>query len=407
MPRWNRFGTTGLALSSMLTGLLLMVSAGSLTGLLNCSRAHLPPTSPSDIPTTEGADVLPPKFPLSLLEESWKAYKKKFIQSDGRVIDHKGGNVSTSEGQAYAMLRAVWMRDRETFDSVWRWAVNNLNSQVRSDRLFAWKWGLRPDNTWGILDVNCATDADQLIAFSLFRAAERFAEPHYAEAAQALLPDLWSKTTLEVHGTRYSLAGDWRPPTGPLPLNPSYQMPFVYRTFAANDQNHAWKRVVDSSYKVLESCRSAVGLPADWCHLDRETGKLSLDLSPESRFSDFGYEAFRVYWNLAASSQWDSDARALKLLQEMDWLTTFWRVRKELPAVITASGVPRETFKSPGMYGAFMPALALTTPGLVAPLYESGIAPLYQAGLWNEAQDYYIQNWVWFGVALLSDRPSP
>src|SRR6185436_16916003 len=51
-----------------------------------------------------------------ILKESWAKYVERFIQADGRVIDHKAGGISTSEGQAYAMLRAVWMQDRATFD---------------------------------------------------------------------------------------------------------------------------------------------------------------------------------------------------------------------------------------------------------------------------------------------------
>src|SRR2546427_5131820 len=42
---------------------------------------------------------------------------------------------STSEGQAYAMLRAVWVQDREVFDKCHLWARNNLNSGCRSDHL--------------------------------------------------------------------------------------------------------------------------------------------------------------------------------------------------------------------------------------------------------------------------------
>ncbi len=70
------------------------------------------------------------------LKESWDIYRDHFIQSDGRVIDHRIG-ISTSEGQSYAMLRAVMLRDKEWFDKSYTWAKDNL--QVRDDKLFAWK----------------------------------------------------------------------------------------------------------------------------------------------------------------------------------------------------------------------------------------------------------------------------
>src|SRR6516165_9890907 len=77
----------------------------------------------------------------AVLEESWRAYVQRFIQSDGRVIDYSASGISTSEGQAYAMLRAVWVGDRTTFDRTFNWALNNLNSGIRDDHLWAWKWG--------------------------------------------------------------------------------------------------------------------------------------------------------------------------------------------------------------------------------------------------------------------------
>ena len=43
----------------------------------------------------------------AIFYESWQAYKSHFIKSDGRVIDKDANDVSTSEGQSYALLRAV------------------------------------------------------------------------------------------------------------------------------------------------------------------------------------------------------------------------------------------------------------------------------------------------------------
>ncbi len=43
----------------------------------------------------------------SLIFASWNAYKEGSIQSDGRVIDHSNEKITTSEGQSYALLRAV------------------------------------------------------------------------------------------------------------------------------------------------------------------------------------------------------------------------------------------------------------------------------------------------------------
>ena len=55
----------------------------------------------------------PAKDPLA---ETWRAYVSRFVEADGRVVDPKAGGITTSEGQAYALLRAVWMDDRPVFD---------------------------------------------------------------------------------------------------------------------------------------------------------------------------------------------------------------------------------------------------------------------------------------------------
>ena len=124
-----------------------------------------------------------------LLEQSWQGYKKRFIQQDGRVIDHKAGGISTSEGQSYALLRAVWMNDPQTFNQVWSWTQNNL--QVRGDHLFAWKWGQQSTKSpgangpkapegpakWGPIDSTAASDADQDIALALLMAHRKWQDP--------------------------------------------------------------------------------------------------------------------------------------------------------------------------------------------------------------------------------------
>ena len=53
-------------------------------------------------------------------QQSWAGYKQGFVGGDGRVSDPTRGGITTSEAQSYALLRAVWMDDRPSFDSVLR-----------------------------------------------------------------------------------------------------------------------------------------------------------------------------------------------------------------------------------------------------------------------------------------------
>src|SRR5690349_12535160 len=75
---------------------------------------------------------------LDELSALWSFYKFTYIQ-EGRVVSHDENRITTSEGQSYALLRAVWQNDHEVFKRVWHWTKKHL--QVRSeDKLFSWKW---------------------------------------------------------------------------------------------------------------------------------------------------------------------------------------------------------------------------------------------------------------------------
>src|SRR6188474_3383391 len=74
---------------------------------------------------------------LDALEALWTSYQFHYIDA-GRVVSHDEGGITTSEGQGYAMLRAVWSNDEDSFEHVWKWTKENL--RVRGDALFAWKY---------------------------------------------------------------------------------------------------------------------------------------------------------------------------------------------------------------------------------------------------------------------------
>ncbi|MDP3595760.1 MAG: glycosyl hydrolase family 8, partial [Nitrospirota bacterium] len=115
---------------------------------------------------------------LDDLSALWSFYKQTYIQH-GRVVSLDEQGITTSEGQGYAMLRAVWSNDRTTFNTVWAWTKQHL--QVRDDKLFAWKWkGV-------VLDNNSATDADTDIALALILAARRFDHPPFEREALTIV----------------------------------------------------------------------------------------------------------------------------------------------------------------------------------------------------------------------------
>src|SRR5579884_557263 len=104
----------------------------------------------------------------TLLASSWDEYKQQFLNPDGRIMDLQQNNITTSEGQSYALLRSVWSDDKPTFDLVWKFTQDNLKRP--GDNLFAWQWGKRSDGSYGVMPdggINTASDADSDIAFAL------------------------------------------------------------------------------------------------------------------------------------------------------------------------------------------------------------------------------------------------
>ena len=107
----------------------------------------------------------------SNLKKEYDAYKQDYMSSDGRIMDPQRNNATTSEGQAYMLLRSVLINDRKTFDLVLKWSKDNLQ---REDKLFSWLWGKNQSGEYKTLDANSASDADVDIAFALVLAHKKW-----------------------------------------------------------------------------------------------------------------------------------------------------------------------------------------------------------------------------------------
>ena len=346
----------------------------------------------------------------ALLKGSWEQYKATFIQSDGRVIDFNG-NVTTSEGQSYAMLRAFWLRDKATFDHTYRWAKDNLQIP-RGDHLFSWKWGERADHTWGALDKTSATDADQDIALSLLLAYQEWKDPAYLEDAKQILPAIWDHLTVDMPIGRVLLPGDWPQQGRTFQINPSYFAPYAYRVFAAVDADHDWPALVDSSYEILTRslAQSQTHLPPDWVELTLDNDQIKLYDGPLDDRSDFGYEAIRVYWRVGLDGLFfPLEKRATAFLKTGNMLPRYWKIRKDVPISITWDGIVRHPeLKSGAVYGAILPSFYMQDRGLAEELLRKKILPnLKPGGQWNTKSDYYSQNWLWFGMGIYSLYQDP
>ena len=334
----------------------------------------------------------------SLILTSWNAYKKGFIHSDGRVIDHSIEKITTSEGQSYALLRAVWIGDRETFDNVLSWTLNNLKQ--KDTHLFSWKWGKKYGLSWGVLDSASATDADQDIALALILAHKKWGAARYMELARYIINDIWSFETREVKGQRYMVAGDWAGKKKEVTINPSYLAPYAYRMFGEIDTSHKWTNIVNTSYEVIYRCSepSRVFLPPDWCRLTKDGEIVLPDIFDKG--GDTSYGAFRVYWRLALDYTWFGEERAIRYIRKGGFLIDYWHIKGSITASYTRDGIARSDSEALSIYGIILPFFAINGIKYADDLYDKKIAPSYKEGFWGNQEAYYAQNWVWFGIAL-------
>jgi endoglucanase len=373
------------------------------------------------------------EFTHEILQQSWLAYKQRFIQPDGRVIDWEQGGRSTSEGQAYAMLRSVFVNDPDTFALTLQWAENNLQrrtgeartSDARTDQLWAWQWGELPkteqnaapnaspqENKWGILDTNFASDADVDAITALILAARRWNRPDYLQLAQAKLKDLWTLATIEVfpskavqpQARRYLIPGalqTFQPQPNVVYLNPSYVSPAAYRLFAQVDRDHNWSSLIDSGYWALNASSqvSLVGLPSDWVALNTETGKFSAVPVTTPLRSQYSFDACRVWWRLSLDAVWFDEPRAVAFLHKrLQPLRDRWQAQQVIPARITLLGTPIASYEATSQYAMLYAAFRIVDPAIAEQIWQQKLMPTYKDGIWDNNSAYYVQNLAWFGL---------
>ncbi|MBR8836742.1 MAG: glycosyl hydrolase [Stigonema ocellatum SAG 48.90 = DSM 106950] len=359
--------------------------------------------------TTVFLDVLPKSTPnRELLAESWDSYRRRFIQKDGRVIDYQASDRSTSEGQAYAMLRSVLIDDNATFALTLHWGENNLQRQVngkRTDSLWAWKWGKNGNGNWGAIDSNFASDADIDAITALIFASRRWNRPEYLQLAKAKLQDLWNfSTALGPAGKRYLLPGPaaaFVPNPSTLYLNPSYLAPYAFRLFAQVDPERDWLSLVDTSYQVLEQSAqlSTVFLPSDWVSLDTLTGKYQPLPQSSPLQTLYSFDAYRVWWRLSLDAVWFNSPQARGYLQtSTSYLQKLWREQSHVPARIDLQGKGLVDYEATSQYAMLYTALSLVEPRIANELLQKKILPQYKQGVWDEHSAYYTQNLVWIGL---------
>jgi len=260
--------------------------------------------------------------PWRLPASDWRLFKKRFLSSEGRIVDTGNGGISHSEGQGYGMLLAEAFNDRRAFDKIWSWTRANLQTRP-DDRLLSWSW--KPEGSSGqVNDPNNASDGEILVAWALTRAAARWNDYSYQQAAAGLLVELRRLAVHESGDARFLLPGA----TGfvdkdTLVLNPSYYVFPALRQFGADFPAAGWKNLHADGLELVGSARfSKWNLTPDWVAFS-QTYSLDTPFPPV-----FGYNAVRVPLHVA----WDNPKSPL-----LAPFAAFWKEfpdPKKIPATV-------------------------------------------------------------------------
>lgn len=232
---------------------------------------------------------------LRPLEASeWTAFRNRFLQPDGRIVDSGNGGVSHSEGQGWGLLCAERAGDQASFDLMLGWTTRVLAR--RGDNLLAWRF--RPEPGIGVDDPNNATDGDLMVAWALLRAGQRWREPAYTTQGVAIARDVLRLLVRQVGDDLVLLPGaagfEQR---DHVVINPSYYAFPALRALAQAVPDPLWLRVAADGLAVLRRARfGRWGLTADWVALPRTGGRPTPAPGWPPRFS---YDAVRVPLYLA------------------------------------------------------------------------------------------------------------
>ena len=327
---------------------------------------------------------------------AWARFKQLYISADGRVIDASTERqITTSEGQSYALFFALVANDRESFARLLQWTQNNLAGGDLARTLPAWQWGKADDGRWRVLDANAASDSDVWIAYALAEAGRVWREPQYTRLATELTRRILREEVANVPGLGPTLlpgprgfvdGGHWR-------FNASYMPMPVMKRLAALSKDALWSEVVVSSERVILAS-APHGFAADWIEYrsgegfvpDRSTGSLG------------SYNAIRVY--LWAGVTPTSDPLFAKLVRKLQPMIDH-AAQRAAPA--EEIDVRTLVMKGDGPFGfsaALLPLLSVTQAGSALALHRARV----EKSMLANGQAYYSDVLSLFGLGWLEGR---
>lgn len=276
------------------------------------------------------------------------------VTYDGRVIDHSDPrNITTSEGQSYAMFFALVNNDRTLFNDLLLWTQDNLAGGDLSSNLPAWLWGRKPDGQWGVLDSNAASDSDLWIAYNLLEAGRLWGERQYTIMGNQLLRQIARREITQLPGfgpmllpAPFGFVRDqiWR-------LNPSYLPPQIIARLA-EEQSILWRDLSDVLPRFLTET-SPIGIAPDWISWVASENENGAFRSLTERDALGSYDAIRVYLWIGMLDDAYAPAKALK--RHVSAIGKYVNEQGRVAEKINIHTGASESFGGPGFSAALLP----------------------------------------------------
>jgi endo-1,4-beta-D-glucanase Y len=357
---------------------------------------------PATVTAQKATAVRTPEARLAAL---WSGYRERHIRPAGEVVDPWRQGRVTSEAQSYALLRAVWMRDRSTFERVHAWTDQHLR---RPDGLYSWLWDPAEAR---VIDANSATDADIDIAYALAMASIAFDRPAYATQARDIVRSIRTHAAVATDAGWFPAAGNWA--GAERVINLSYFYPYAAPWFERLDPGQGWAQMSAIGYGLLEQALAAAptSLPADF-NLLQQDGTLRSLPEKHALSASFSYDAIRISWRLDVACRMTRDAAACRASEALTRrLLVLLRRDGRFVTQYNAVGVAGTGEESLSFYAAFLPAFTRVAPDVAREWRSTRFADDAIDALIAADNRYYDANWTWFGLAaadgLLEARTPP
>ena len=334
----------------------------------------------------------------AVIRGSWEYYKRTFMV-EGRVIRPKNNRDTVSEGESYAMLRAVLMDDRKTFDECLAWTESNLSRKTSlGDHLLAWHF-----ENGRISDTTAASDADIDYAFSLILASRKWNNARYLELAREVLQSILDHETVEINGRLYLLpATEMAPsPNGFIAQNPSYYAPSSFKIFYEVSNDRRWLRLADTAYNLIKRLQKphggsdTNGLVPDWCALD-ENGEIQ-SLPEKSEL--FGWDALRVPLRMMADYYLNGDHRALEVLQRFSrFFENEFNQNGRIISEYSCENATGKPYENTLFYTAAYAATEAAGSSAASSILQRQRDFIHQSDneyYYGDADDYYVNSLAW------------